>query len=79
MMPSETLNDIENEFKRLSPEAQLSLLERLRRWVRVSAPGRRDPWEKELSAMSADPQVRREIDSFNDDTRITEADGLRGE
>jgi hypothetical protein len=78
-MPSPALNEIEDEFERLSPEAQLSLLERLLRRVRVSVSGRKDPWEDELAAMAADPQVRREIDAFNADTRVTEADGLRGD
>ncbi len=78
-MPSPALNEIENEFERLSPDAQLSLLERLLRRLRVSVAGRQGRWEDELSAMAADPQVRREIDCFNDDTRVTEGDGLRGE
>ena len=77
-MPTPVLYDIEREFERLSPDVQASLLERLRRLVHASALGRNDPWEESLSVMAADPQVRREIDCFNADTRITEADGLRG-
>jgi hypothetical protein len=38
-----------------------------------------DPWEGELADMVADPQIQREIDSFNADTRVTEADGLSGD
>jgi len=78
-MPSPALNGIEDEFERLSPEAQISLLERLLRRVRVSVSSRKDPWEDELAAMAADPQIRREIDSFNTDTRVTQADGLQGD
>jgi len=78
-MPSPALNEIENEFERLSTEAQLSLLERLFRRFRVSLSGRTDPWEAELSAMAADPQVRREIDCFSADSQVTEADGLQGD
>jgi hypothetical protein len=78
-MTSSTLNEIEDAFARLPPEAQLSLLERLLRRVRVSVSGSKDRWEAELAAMAADPQIRREIDSFNADTRVTEADGLRSE
>jgi len=78
-MSSPAINEIENEFERLSTEAQLSLLERLLRRCRVSLSGRTDPWEAELSAMAADPQVRREIDCFNADTHVTEDDGLRGD
>ncbi|HEV7927069.1 MAG TPA: hypothetical protein VGR14_17065 [Verrucomicrobiae bacterium] len=78
-MSSSAVNQIEREFERLSPEAQLSLLERLQRRFRVSVPGSNDSWAHELAAMAADPQIRREIDSFNADTPGTEADGLRGD
>jgi hypothetical protein len=78
-MPSPALNEIENEFARLSPEDQLSLLERLRQRVRVSRSGRNESWEDQLSAMAADPQIRREIECFNADTHVTEADGLKGD
>jgi len=78
-MPSPAFNEIENEFERLSTEAQLSLLERLLRRFRVSLSGRIDPWEAELSAMADDPQMRQEIDCFNADTHVTEADGLQGD
>jgi hypothetical protein len=64
-MPTSPVNDIEREFERLSPELQHSLVERLQRRIRVSVSGRPDPWEDQLSIMAADPQVRREIDSFN--------------
>jgi hypothetical protein len=78
-MPLPALHEIETEFERLSTEAQLSLLERLFRRFRESLSGRTDPWDAQLSAMAADPQVRREIDCFNADTLVTEADGLRGD
>jgi hypothetical protein len=67
-MPLPVLNEIEREFERLSPDVQLSLLERLLRRVRVSMVGRNDPWEDDLAAMAADPQVRREIDCFHADS-----------
>jgi hypothetical protein len=78
-MPSSSVNVIEKEFERLSPEAQLSLLERLQRRFRGSVAGSNEPWADDLAAMAADPQIRREIDSFNADTPVTEADGLRGD
>jgi hypothetical protein len=78
-MPLPAVTEIEREFERLSPEVQLSLLERLRRRVRLSESGRNEGWENQLSDMAADPQVRREIDCFHADTSITEADGLEGE
>jgi hypothetical protein len=78
MMPSLAISEIESEFERLPPEVQLSLLERLQRRVRVSVEGRDGQWEQQLSAMATDPQVRREIDFFNADAQVTEADGLQG-
>jgi hypothetical protein len=79
MMPSPALNEIEDEFARLSPEEQLSLLERLRQRVRVSRLDHNEPWDDQLSAMAADPQIRREIECFNADTHITAGDGLEGD
>ncbi len=35
--------------------------------------------DHQLSEMAADPQVQREIEFFNADTQITEADGLKGD
>jgi hypothetical protein len=67
-MPLPASNEIENEFERLSTEAQLSFLERLLRRFRISLSGRKDPWEAELSTMAADPQMRRQIECFNADT-----------
>jgi hypothetical protein len=78
-MQSQVMNDIEREFERLSPEDQLSLLERLWPLVRLPVLGDKKDWEDQLSAMAADPQVRREIDCFNADTCVTEADGLQGD
>jgi hypothetical protein len=77
MMNSPALNEIENEFARLPIEAQLSLLERLQRHIRVSQSRRNDLWEDQLSDMAADPQIRREVECFNADTHVTEADGLQ--
>ncbi len=78
-MSSPAFNDIEREFERLSPEAQLTLLERLLRRFRISVSGLRHPWEAGLSAMAADPQLRRELDCCNAEFHATEGDGLRGD
>lgn len=67
---------IESEFARLSPEAQLSLLERLVHRVRLAVAGRQDAWEAELSAMAADPEMQRELRRINAEFNATEADGL---
>ena len=75
-MPTPALSEIENEFARLSPEAQLSLLERLVHRTRVAVSGRRDSWEADLAAMAADPEMQRELSRINAEFSATEADGL---
>ncbi len=75
-MATPALNEIENEFARLSPEAQLALLERLIHRARVALSGRRDTWEDDLSAMAADPEMQRELNRINGEFATTEADGL---
>jgi hypothetical protein len=69
-------SEIESEFADLSPEAQLSLLERLIHRLRVAIPGDQKKWEVELSAMAADPQIKRELDQINAEFGSAEADGL---
>jgi len=75
-MATPALSDIESEFARLSPEAQLGLLERLVHRARVTVAGGRDTWESGLAAMAADPEVQREIGRINAEFGVTEADGL---
>ena len=75
-MATPTLSEIESEFARLSPEAQLTLLERLVHRARVVASGNRDTWEADLSAMAADPEMQRELNHLNAEFATTEADGL---
>ncbi len=75
-MATPALNKIESEFARLSPEAQLSLLERLVHRVRVAVSGRRDTWETDLATMAADSEMQRELSHINAEFKITEADGL---
>lgn len=69
-------NEIESEFARLSPEAQLSLLERLVHRTRVAVSGSHEAWEADLSAMAADPEMRRELGCINAEFAAAEADGL---
>jgi hypothetical protein len=61
----------------LSPEAQLTLLERLIHRVRETVTGK-DTWESDLAAMAADPEVQRELSRINAEFGVTEADGLEG-
>ena len=75
-MGSEALHEIESEFARLSPEAQLSLLERLVHRVRVAVAGPQHAWDAELSAMAADPEMQRELRRIDAEFSTTESDGL---
>ncbi|MGO9199738.1 MAG: DUF2201 family putative metallopeptidase [Limisphaerales bacterium] len=75
-MATSALSEIEDEFARLSPEAQLGLLERLVHHVRLGVAGRQEAWEAELSAMAADQEVQRELREISAEFNATEADGL---
>ena len=77
VMSTPALSEIEGQFARLSPEAQLSLLERLVHRVRVGLGNTRDSWEADLGAMAADPEMQRELSRINAEFAATEADGLR--
>ena len=73
---SEALLQIENEFARLSPDAQLGLLERLLHRVRATVSGRQDTWDAELSTMAADPEMQRELRRIDAEFSAAESDGL---
>jgi hypothetical protein len=75
-MATEALDQIERQFAGLSPEAQLSLLERLVHRLRLTVSGPRDAWESGVSAMAADPEVQRELAGINAEFAATESDGL---
>jgi hypothetical protein len=75
-MATTDASQIESEFARLSPEAQLGLLERLLHRVRLAVAGRHEAWQAELSAMAADPQIQRELSQINAEFRGAEGDGL---
>jgi hypothetical protein len=71
-------SEIENEFARLSPEAQLGLLEGLVHRVRLAVASSRDreAGQPELFAMAADPQIQREIRRINAEFHGADGDGL---
>ena len=75
-MATPALSEIESEFARLSPDAQLSLLERLVHRTRVAVAGCHDTWEADLTEMAADPQIQREVSRINAESRTAEGDGL---
>lgn len=75
-MATPVLSEIESEFARLSPEAQLTLLERLVHRARVTVSGQRDTWDADLSAMAADPEMQRELNCIKNEFAVAETDGL---
>lgn len=75
-MVTPVLDDLESGFARLSPEAQLRLLERLMHRARVAVSERHDAREADLSAMAADPEVQRELRQINAEFSTAKADGL---
>jgi hypothetical protein len=75
-MATQALDEIENRFAQLSPEAQLGLLERLVHHVRVGLSRSQDAWEADLSAMAADPEMQRELSRINAEFSAAEHDGL---
>ncbi len=70
------VNEIESQFARLPTESQLSLLERLVHHLRQSFEAPQNAWEAELSAMAADPQMRKELSHIESEFSSAEADGL---
>lgn len=75
-MALETPHPVEIEFMRLSPEAQLDLLNRLNHRLRSGMTGEQDAWEAQLSVMATDPQVQAELRRIEDEFAGAEADGL---
>jgi hypothetical protein len=75
LMATQGTTEIEREFAQLSPEAQLTLLEKLVHRVRLSVSGDRN-WDAQLSVMADDPEMKRELRQIGDEFRDTEADGL---
>jgi hypothetical protein len=75
-MKASAINEIENQFAQLSPENQLSVLERLVHRMRQKSESSQDDWETGLSAMAADPEMQRELRVINLEFSSTEADGL---
>jgi hypothetical protein len=75
-MATPAFSEIEREFASLSPEAKLTLLERLVHRLRVTMSGNPAAWEADLAAMAADPEVQCELNHINAEFAATEADGL---
>ena len=78
-MATQFLDRFENDFARLSPEAQLGLLERLVHRVRMTVFGEAGTCESALAAMALDPQMQGDLRDINTEFEAAEADGLSSE
>jgi hypothetical protein len=79
-MISQTLLEIEQSIRTLSPEEQLWLLERIARHLReqtsATQPSIHQNRLEELSAMACDPDIQAEVVAINKEFAVAEMDGL---
>jgi hypothetical protein len=75
-MEPPALIEIEGQISRLSRPEQLLLIERLIRRLRMDASSMPLSAEDDLTAMAADPDIRREIREIDEEFACTEMDGL---
>ena len=75
-MPAAIEDEIQSQFAKLSPEIQLTVLERLVHQMRVATHASGDSFRADLAAMAADSDVQREIAEINKEFRVTDNDGL---
>jgi hypothetical protein len=80
-MISQTLLEIEQSIRTLSPEEQLWLLERIARHLReqtnsVTQPSIHQNRLEELFAMACDPEIQAELVAINKEFTVAEMDGL---
>jgi hypothetical protein len=69
-MAASNVSEIESRFAKLSPAIQLALLERLVHRMRESSEFSQDDWEARLTAMAADPEIKRELRRANSEFRV---------
>lgn len=60
-MNASVLSKIEDTFSQLSFTEQLWLIERLIQQIRDNMVGKEDPFETELAAMAAGPEIQQEL------------------
>lgn len=75
-MSTQAFSEFENQFARLSPEAQLSLLERLVHQIRLNVAGQPEIASEQLSVMASDPEIQTELKQINAEFINAEMDGL---
>jgi len=75
-MASLLSKQIEAEFAHLSPDEQLSLLERLMREFRVGGWGSRGIPERPLRELINNPEMRRQLEGLNTDAEAAQGDLL---
>jgi hypothetical protein len=69
-------SEIENQFAELSPEAQRTLLERLRHRMNETLNQQDKTFASEMATMAADPNIQREIGIVDEEFRTADGDGL---
>ncbi len=75
-MSSVELVSIESKIAQLPKDDQLLLIERLAHRLRKADALDDQLLEKELAAMAADPEIRRELAAINEEFAVSESDGL---
>jgi len=76
MKNSIPLTQIEHEIRQLSYDERLWLLERLIHGLRYDSRDSRPAIDASLAAMSADPEIQRELGQIAQEFAQTEMDGL---
>ena len=75
-MASSLSKQIEAEFAHLSPEEQLSLLERLVKGFRVGGWGQRGVQDHPSRELESNPEIRRQLEALRSDAQAAQGDLL---
>jgi len=75
-MASSLYKQIETEFAHLSPDEQLSLLERLVQDFRVGSWGNRGLPGQALRELTSNPEIRRQLEDLRSDAEAAHGDLL---
>lgn len=76
-MATSLIKQIEAEFSHLSPDEQLSLLERLVKQFRVGGWGSRGLQEHPLRELYDNPEIRKQLEGLRPEFHSAEGDLLR--
>lgn len=75
-MNSSIVVEIDKKIELLPKEQQLWLVEQIARRLREQPPISQDEEERNLAAMAADPEIKRELQKIEEEFTFTEQDGL---